>query len=372
MAEAALAQQPEIDDHEGDVRAAIDELKLKSEPEARVVIDNSSAERARDAEGKFIEAKDSKPARKVLTLPEKDAGVNAQAQPQIGAETPAVATSTPIKAPHGWKAELKAKFNELPPDVQVEIARRDSETLNTISKQDDDRLFGRRITEIVSPYLPTIRAEGGTPEKAIETLMQTAHVLRQGTDQQKALAVAQVIQQFKVSPQGLFSILQGGNQGIGLPPQQGQFDPRFETLQQRVDRMEQERQAEVQQRQLQEQATLQSQIEDFATKPGHEHFEKVKAMMGHLLNDGQAADLDEAYNKAIWTYPEIRSSLIAAQVDPNKRLTEQTAKTERAKNAAVSVTGSPGGARALNGATNPHGSIEDDLRAAIRERNGRV
>lgn len=369
MADAALAEKSEIDNPEDDVRSAIEELKLQTPPEARVVIDKSSAERTRDEQGKFAE---TPKGRKVLTLPEKSAGINVSAQPQIGSPAPDAQPSVAIKPPHGWKAELKAKFNELPPEVQAEIARRDSETLNAISKQDDDRLFGRRVTEIVSPYLPTIRAEGGTPEKAIETLLQTAHVLRQGTDQQKALSVAQVIQQFRVSPQALFSILQGGNAQGGQPPQQGQFDPRFETLQQRVDRMEQERQAEVQQRQIQEQATLHSQIEDFATKPGHEHFEKVKLMMGHLLSSGQATDLDEAYNKAIWTDPEIRSSLIAAQVDPNKRLTEQTAKTERARNAAVSVTGSPRGARALNGAANPHSSIEDDLRAAIRERDGRV
>lgn len=369
MADAALAQQLEIDDHEGDVRAAIDELKLKAEPEARVVIDKSSAERARDEQGKFTEEKG---ARKVLTLPEKEAGVNPNAQPQIGAVEAQLITPATIKAPEGWKAELKAKFNELPPEVQAEIARREGETHKALTRQDDERLFGKRVSEIVSPYLPTIRSEGGTAEKAIESLLQTAHVLRQGTEQQKALAVANVIQQFRVSPQGLFSILQGGNQGTGQPLQQGQLDPVIGTLQQRLDRMEQERQEEIRQRQFQEQAALQGQIDDFATKQGHEHFEKVKVFMGQLLQSGQAADMDEAYNKAVWADPDIRSSLIAAQADPNKRLTEQTAKTERARNAAVSVTGSPGGARALNGAANPTSSIEDDLRAAIRERNGRV
>lgn len=367
MADAALAEKPEIDNPEDDVRSAIEELKLQSEPEARVVIDKSSAERARDAEGKFIEAPKD---RKVLTLSPKDAGINVAAQPQLGVVEPPAPVA--IKAPEGWKAELKAKFNELPPEVQAEISRREGETHKALTKQDDERLFGKRVSEIVSPYLPTIRSEGGTPEKAIETLLQTAHVLRQGTDQQKAMAVAQVIQQFKVSPQGLFSILQGGNAQGGQPLQQGQFDPRLETLQQRVDRMERAEQEAAQQRQLQEDARIQGLLADFAAKPGHEHYEQVKVFMGHLLSNDQAVDLDEAYNKAIWANPEIRSSLIAAQVDPNKRLTEQTAKTERARNAAVSVTGSPGGARALNGAANPHSSIEDDLRAAIRERDGRV
>ena len=95
--------------------------------------------------------------------------------------------------------------------------------------------------------------------------------------------------------------------------------------------------------------------------------------MGVLLESGKASDLEDAYNRAIYADPEIRSSLLAAnqQATNGKRLTELNAKTERAKSAAVSVTGSPGGSKPLNGSGSV-GSIEDDLRAALREVGGRV
>ena len=84
-------------------------------------------------------------------------------------------------------------------------------------------------------------------------------------------------------------------------------------------------------------------------------------------------DLDDAYDRAIYATPEIRSGLEAARTAAasGQRLTELNAKTERAKSAAVSVTGGPGSSRPLNGSGSV-GSIEDDLRAAMREHSGRV
>jgi hypothetical protein len=370
---AALA---EIDNPEDDVRQAIEDLKLTAEPDTRVVIDKSSTvDRARDEDGKFAKAPAEPKERRVLTLPEKTAGVQETA-PAIGAaavEAPPVAAAPVIKAPESWKPEVRGKFADLPPEVQAEINRRETDIMRGLSKQDDERSFGRKVGEIVSPYLPTIRAEGGTPEKAIESLLQTAHVLRQGTDLQKAQTVAAVISQFKVPPQALFSILQGASVVSGQPAQQAPFDPRYESLAQSVARMEQAQQQEAQQRQLQEQSELQRQIAEFGSAPGHEHFEKVRPFMGHLIESGQAKDMPDAYEKAIWADPDIRASLIAARAEPNQRVNEQVARTERARNAAGSITGSPGGAkRPTNGAANPTSSIEDDLRAAIRERDGRV
>lgn len=368
----SAVQTPETDDIDADLRSAIAELKVETQPESRVVIDKP--ERVRDEAGKFAEApKEAKPKRETLTVPEPkeaapvvNAGVD-QNQLALGIQAPSV------KAPEGWKGELKAKFNELPDWAQQEISRRETEAHKALTKQDEDRTLGKRVNEMANPYLPTIRAEGATVEKAFSDYLQTAHVLRSGTPQQKAQSIAAVMGQFKVSPQDLFSILQGSNVNSGGAVQPAQFNPALETLQQRVDRMEQERQQEIQQRQLQDERNLQNQIDEFSSQAGHEHFEQVKKLMGVLLESGEAKDMEDAYQQAIHARPEIRSSLIAAQTqaDNGKRLTELNAKTERAKSAAVSVTGAPGSSRPLNG-TGSLGSIEDDLRAAMREHSGRV
>ncbi len=366
--QSSVQETPEIDDIDGDLRAAINELKIETPQEAKVTIDKPDRPRAED--GKFVEApKESAPKRETLSVPKPAAdGIQVDASQQIpNPATPAV------KAPEGWKPELKAKFGELPPEVQAEVARREADFHRALTKQDEERAFGRKVNEMATPYLPTIRAEGATVEKAFQDYLQTAHVLRSGTDQQKAQSIAAVMSQFRVDPNALLSILQGGNVQTANGLQQAQFNPAIESLQQRLDRIEREQQDREQQRQLQETQSLTSQIEDFKSKPGHEHFEQVRELMGVLLESGKAADLEDAYNRAIYADPEIRSSLLTAQSQEQsgKRLTELKATTERAKSAAVSVTGGPGSSRPLNGAGSV-GSIEDDLRAAMREHTGRV
>ena len=359
MADNEIKDEP--DDFDADVRNAISDLKIADgqPPEARVEIDHENA-RPRDETGKFIETDKAKPVQS--KMPEAPAGgIVADPVQQIG-QQPAT-----VQVPKGLKPEFKAKFAELPPDWQAEITRREADSAKVLASQDEERLMGKRINEMANPYLPTIRAEGATVEKAFSDYLQTAHVLRSGTDQQKAHAIATVMHGYKVNPQVLFSILQGGNVNGGVQPVPNQFDPRVNTLEQRLAQIEQERQTEIQQRQLQEQHSLQSQIDEFSSKAGHEHFDRVKVHMGVLLENDIAKDLEDAYQRAIYADPEIRSTLTPS----GQRITEQNAKTARAKSAAVSVTGAPGSSRPLNG-SGSIGSIEDDLRAAMREHTGRV
>lgn len=323
-------------------------------------------DRVRDETGKFAEApKEAK--RETLTLKDK-----APANPQNAvtnpldatAQTPGINTLLAIKAPESLKPEMKAKFAELSPEWQAEMVRRETEAHTALTRNDEHKTLGRKINEIAMPYLPTIKAEGGTVEKAFSDLLQTAHVLRQGSDMQKANTVAAVMQQFNVSPQALFSILQGGNVNTGQPLQP--IAP-----QQDVAALVQAELAK--QNQILEQRSLQSQIEEFASKPGHEHFERVKVLMGSLLESGEAQDLEDAYSQAIYAKPDIRSSLLASQTQANtdKRNAEAKARTEAARRAGGSVSGGPGGVSPLNGSA-ANVPIEETIRSAIREASGRI
>lgn len=362
--QAQIEAEPEIDDFDADVRKAVGELQLES-PEVRVEIDKPET-RPRDESGKFIETDKAKP---ISQAAPKEAVQTAQTE-----QTPPA--PAPVQAPKGLKPEFKAKFAELPPDWQAEINRREADAAKVLAAQDEERLMGKRVNEMAMPYLPTIRAEGATVEKAFGDYLQTAHVLRSGTDAQKAHAIAGVMQSFKVNPQVLFSVLQGANVVPGQQPPSA-YDPRLDTLQQRLDQIERDRQAEIQQRQQQEQRSLLDISDKFASAPGHEHFDRLKPMIGYLLENDIAkgdtleAALEDAYQRAAYSDPEIRSTLLAAQTQPGQRLTEQASRTARAKQAAVSVTGAPGSSRPLNGKGSV-GSIEDDLRAAIAEHSGRV
>jgi hypothetical protein len=343
---------PEIDtdDMADDLRKAVTELRGEpSTPEAKVILDRPRDEVGRFAEGKVAE-------KTTLTLPVKDAA----AKPAEGVVAdPAAAIGTPavpaVKAPEGLKPELKAKFGELSPEWQQEWARREADTHKIATRADDERLFGKKMRDTITPYLSMIQQEGGTPEQAAAELFRTAAVLRSPNPQIRAQALRAIAQQFNVD--------------LGTPLQSGPQSPEIAHLEQRLAAAEARLQDQTQQRQAQDEAGLQAQIADFSSKPGHEHFEAVKPMMGALMMNGLAPGLEEAYQMAIYANPDIRSTLLAAQkpVENGKQVA-----AERARSAAVSVTGSPaGGMKSLNGSGSV-GSVEDDVRAAVASHSGRV
>lgn len=328
------------------VSHAFSELKAKEPREGETP--EAAAQRVRDAEGKFAKEPEGK-KRETLTLP-------AKTEP-----TPIAAAPTPVavKPPDGWNAAAKAKFDKLEPDIQAEILRRETDMHKQFTTQDNDRTLGKRIRESAAPYLATIKAEGGDESAAFGAFLNYAHIMRSGTPQQKLAALQTVAQQYNVP--------------LGASLQQAPQNQMFESLQQRIERMEGERQAEIQQRQVQEQSALQNEVEAFAAEPGHEHYEKVRVKMGALLSNGEAKDLQDAYDQATWAHPEIRSTLTAAQLiaAESKRLTESQQITGAAKWAAGSVTGGPGGAKVLNGA-GAERSLGEELRANFRAAQGRV
>ncbi len=340
-----------------DLRSALSELKERDGAESDAAkLQEIEDKRARDEAGRFVakpveRPEAPKPERKTLTLPE--------AKPQAD---PAASASTPVvKAPEGWKAELKEQFATLPPQIQAEISRREADMHKAFTRQDEERQFGKRVLEMTAPYLGTIRQEGGDPLAAYNLYLQTAQTLRTGTPQQKVEALLSVARQFNVP--------------LGQPVQQGQqgYDPRVDQAMQEVNTLKQYLQQEAHQRQLAEQATLQSEIDGFAQEAGHEHFETVKTRMGVLLENGYAKDLQDAYDQAIWSEPAIRSTLSATLMAPEtKRLTEQIAKADAARKASGSVTGGPGGARPTGNGSDPSASLRDELRANLRAAQGRI
>lgn len=354
---SAGAQQVQDNSVEDDLRSAFEAIKAKDESAAGTggetpepaAVDKPQDGRARDESGRF--AKDEQPKERKAEDKPQDA---AQSAPQEQPAKPAV------KAPDGWTAEMKALFGTLDPKVQAEISRRETELTRKITSVDEERTFGRKLKEVASPYMATIIAEGSTVDQAFAQFLNYAHIMRQGTPQQKAAALQNVARTHGVQ--------------LNQQPQPNALHPAIETLQQRIDRMEQERQAEINTRQQQESEALQSEIERFSTDPKNVHFETVKAHMGALLQSGLAKDLQDAYDQACHAHPEIRSTLSAAQLAAveEKRIADQKAKAEAAKKAGGSIAGGPGGARAPANSNGSVGSIDDDIRAAFRSVTGRV
>lgn len=256
----------------------------------------------------------------------------------------------PVDAPKSWTPAAKAKFATLDPELQKYVLSREDDVHKTISRQDEERQFGKTLKDVIAPYMATITAEGGTPEKAVKDLLNTAYVLRTGTPQQKFQLIHQVARQY----------------GVNLGTQPQPMNQELHSLQSQVQQLTSKLQERETYQQQQEQATVQSKIQEFSADPKNAHFEEVKAHMAALLSGGVAKDLQDAYDQAVWARPELRSTLLQSQQAEAEaqRKVEAKAKYDAARKAGSSVSGAPG--KIADAKADANLSLRDQIRANLR------
>lgn len=88
------------------------------------------------------------------------------------------------------------------------------------------------------------------------------------------------------------------------------------------------------------------------------HFEAVKDDMISLLNSGVAKTLDEAYNKAIWSNPDVRAKLLDEQIKSN---------IEAKKKQVISAKEAGFAPKSKVTADTPELSLRDELAKAFEE-----
>jgi hypothetical protein len=133
-------------------------------------------------------------------------------------------------------------------------------------------------------------------------------------------------------------------QMIGQPQAQG-YEPAQapDPVMQRMRHLEETLTSFVQQQQQGTQAQTVTEIESFASDPAHPYFNDVRQDMGVLIQAGRAKDMQQAYDMAVWAHPEIRQTLIDGQIQ--QKSAQQSHAAQQAQAAAVSISGSPAGAK---------------------------
>jgi hypothetical protein len=237
---------------------------------------SESPSRARDESGRFVK-QDAKPAESDKPQPPPPAakpglaGQGAAAGATASAAAPAAPPASALKPPQNWKPTARAKWDQLPPEVQEEAVRVHNEVRKVMDEAAEAKKSGGAWGETVRPYEAQIRAAGGNPQQYVGSLLQTAHALSYGHPQQKASIVAGLAMQFGITPQDLDSALVAVMQGRQAPQQQpAQFkDPRVDQLLQTM--------------QQREAAQAEDRASRFAEAPGHEYFEDVSDEMVGLI-----------------------------------------------------------------------------------------
>jgi len=342
------------------------QLDLASSGDVRGAIQSAMKEisdRARDEQGRFAASLPPAPApapTAAAPAPAEAAGAlvaapapkpdDAQAAGQAAAPAPAAA----IKPPDSWSPAAKAKFSTLDPEIQAEVMRRETEVHKGFTRQDEHRNLGKNFSEAVTPYLPMIRSEGGDPVAAVQTLLQTAYMLRTAPPDQKQNLLIQIAQTYGVDMQGVFTRLSGG---------QPRVDPQVAQLQQQLWQLQQERQQSSQTTEAQQQAQINAEIDAFAADSQNLYFANVKPEMAALMREGRAQSLKEAYDMACWARPDIRTLMLQQQ--EQQKVQAARDKAQRARSAGVSISGSPTGSTGAG--MSGERSLRDELRANLRE-----
>ena len=269
--------------------------------------------RPRDEHGRFIQAK-----------PE-----GAEAEPAVNAP---VEPAKPFDAPAHFNAEQKAKFASLPAEAQnyvVEVEKaREAEYTRRSQEHAEFKRTAEPWVEAVSPYTKYLShiapGLGETPQTLVRKIIATEYQLRNAPPPQRYQAFAQLAQAYGVDLASLAS----GQLPAQTQPQQAPYDPRLNQIAAEVRSLKQER----------EQHAAIQQITDFANtkdesgQPKYPHFERVKGVMGSLIDAKQAKTLDEAYTQAVKPFQDMIDSELAKRTQALEA--ERQAALDKAKKAA--------------------------------------
>lgn len=248
------------------------------------------------------------------------------------------------RAPSSWKADVAAKWNDVPAEVRAEVQRRETDYHKGIEQYKQFAGIGRDLEKVIAPHMQTIQQLGIHPMEAINTLLNADAKLRHGTPEQKSAYFGQLAQEY------------GIDMATVQPP--AQVDPAVLDLRRQNQQLQRFQQSVLEQRNQ----TVMSEIEQFKADPANVHFEAVKDDMAILLQSSRAESLQDAYDKAVWMRPDIRKSLVEQQRTEAEQKAAALAREKRAKAAAGGIKGS---GLSKGGAINPNSSLRDTIAAAM-------
>ncbi len=299
-------------------------------------------------------------------------------------------TQQPVtNPPEAWAKEAKAEWAKVPLGAQVAILKREEDISRGVQAL---QAHYRDIEQVLAPRGELFKQYGKTPAQAVNQLFSWFDSLGGNPDQ----AFPLLMKSFDYDPRRLIPLI---NQIMGQQPQQGQEQEGNEIpqpVQQYIGQLEgkiaqltdavSRKLGALENNWMQaSQAKVQETLDMWSN--GKPHFDKVRVMMGHLLESGQVpplpnggADLDKAYDMALWAMPDVRQQIMtemetkkaaelkAKQEAERKAQKEQADKARRAGGSLVpSAPGAPPVPGARKGARK---SVGESLREAIAEVRG--
>ena len=307
--------------YESAVPETAPEASPSGEPAKAAEPSTATPERARDAQGRFVETK------------EEAAAKSAPAATPVATPEQVVARAHP-KVPSSWKKDYHDHWGKLDPSVAEYILKREGDFASGVStyKTEYDRV--KPVAEVLAQHQDSIKSLGIPPEQFVANLANAHQSLARGTPEQKLSMFMKLAQDYQVPVQQLFARGQDGQ--VYFNPQVQQHQPQQRAQQAPdVEKLVSEKFAALELKQTISQFASEK---DAGGQPKHPHFETVKADMALLLDAGKAQDLDSAYRMALRMNDELWQSEQEAKVkaDEAARLQAQQRTVAAAKANVVS------------------------------------
>jgi hypothetical protein len=331
----------------------------------------------RDEHGRFIgKTAEADPAAPVAqdqaaVDPAKPADPAAAVDPQAQADARAAAVP-----PATWSAGAKAIYASLPEIARKEIAKRETDYARGIQQYAEKAKVADSFMREAQPYEAMLRAEGSNPVAALSAFLQQAYTLRSATPQERGRLIMETAQKFgaDLSPYLGQQAEQPGGQTQDLSQVQALVQQLVAPHLRKIQQWENSQATAQQHQEQQMEQEIYSQITAFQSatnedgSPKHLYFENVRPLMSAFFANGQAKDLEQAYDMACFANPEVRAALQAdmQRSADAQRLEEAKRKTGQARSASFNPTGQ--GGIGIAGAT--QSSLRDELAAQIDAATG--
>lgn len=232
--------------------------------------------------------------------------------------------------PERLKTKLGASWATLDPVVKAEFHNYESHIGALANKFGKNAKAWEETQSIVAPYEQMIRSEGGNFHTAVASLFQTAHILRNGTPEQKRGLVDRMCEVYRVP--AATPADPNAPQPLRIPPE---YDQRLAALEQERLTARAEEEQNLQNR-------ITSDIESFTSDPKNIYVKEPGFLgtMAGLIKAGKAKDLPDAYTQAAWLHDGPRAVEIAKL--NAARVQSQSARVQKARRGAGVNGNAPG------------------------------
>lgn len=329
-------------------------------------------DRARDPlTGKFIETPAEKAAAAAKALVDKPV-VAPKPDDKLIEQKPAVTPPADVrhaKAPSSWKGAAQAKWDALDPEVKAQAHQREEDFHKGIAQYKQKSENFDALDAEIRPYEAMIRAAGTNPQTLIRDVFNTIYQMKTGSPEGKIETWLEIGKSYGIDMNLVAAVQEkiAAGQPV-VSPEVVQLKQQLSTVQGTLENQRLAAEAEKTRIEQEEFAAIQAEAQAFGADPKNTHFSNpvIKQTMAALISNGQAKDYSDAYNKAIWTVPEVRELLLAEQRKAESaQAAEKAAAAKRASSTNVVARGTPPA-----NATPVVGTMEDTIRATFRKLTG--